>query len=357
MSVKKIISDLDLLMGANPQRGFIKCRLLHMNGISVIQPDILFGDNSRKGFFSPRFFDPNQISFFEDGIDDFCRLTLVTSNKVCLRVAFYKRDWLATNPDGSAIYRCVYGKVDGPSPPKPDGRWRRRGSKFQLFLYHHTDRDGAKGIATSHTLWGSRRNIQGNLWLRNISYGYFTCIDKIKSEIELLEIAMSSSGLTGLVPTNAPYHPLYARMIRIPVQMAAQRSEALGFWIDSALIAPNHLWLHKPLDKPAYYEIVLPKVFRVGVRAGANLNIIGNEISVPTNDRKIFEYVIVGNAEDYYGLEAPYHEEDTTSLALIDKLAHDEEIIGCWKRKANTNQFDGRAVEHAELEADKPTAA
>ena len=164
---------------------------------------------------------------------------------------------------------------------------------------------------------------------------------------------MASSGLTGLVPTNATYHPNYATMVRIPQQMAADRSRTMPYWIDADLIAPNHLWIHRPMNQPAYYEIVYPRVFRIGVQPDAILVIDGQEISVPESDRKLFEYVIVGDADTQEGLQAPYHEEETTDIAAIERLAVDDEIIGFWQRNANSNQFDGRIIEHAQLDAKK----
>ena len=344
------ISYHDVLMADTASHGYMKCRLIHMDGRSVVQPDVLIADNFQKRFYLPKFFDPNQIAFFENGADDFCRLTLVTENAVALRVGFFKDDKVKTCPDGSVIYKCVFTKIDGAESPKAMGHWRRRGGGFQLKLFHHTNEQGYRGITASSEIWGSRRNIQGNLWLNNIAYGYFTSLPQIKTEPDLLEIAMSSSGLTGLIPTNAPYHPLYATMVSIPQQTAAQRSHALAFWVDCELLAPNHLWIHRPMERPAYYEVVLPKVFRVGIQPDASLRIGKQEIQVPIQSRKLFQYVIVGDADTHDGLQAPYHEEETTSVAVIEPLENDDDIITCWKRLSNTNQFDGRVIEHAKLD-------
>ena len=139
-------------------------------------------------------------------------------------------------------------------------------------------------------------------------------------------------------------------MVRLPQQMAAHRSRSMPFWIDADFIAPNHLWIHRPMDRPAYYEVVLPRVFRVGIQPEATLLIDGQKIRVPNQDRKLFEYVIVGNADTQEGLQAPYHEEETTDVAAIERFVADDEIIGFWQRNANTNQFDGRIIEHAEFD-------
>ena len=336
------------------KHGYIKCRLIHLGGRSVIQPEILFGNRYHGQFYIPQFFDPNQIAFFVGGAEDFCRLTLIVRDRILIRAGFFKREHFVTFPDGSVIYKCVFTIIDGEGDPQIDGRWRQRAEdRFQLKLFHHTNEKGYQGITESRSIWGSRRNIQGNLWLNNIAYGYFTNLPAIRTETDFLEIAMSSSGLTGLVPTNATYHPNYATMVRIPQQMAADRSRTMPYWIDADLIAPNHLWIHRPMNQPAYYEIVYPRVFRIGVQPDAILVIDGQEISVPESDRKLFEYVIVGDADTQEGLQAPYHEEETTDIAAIERLAVDDEIIGFWQRNANSNQFDGRIIEHAQLDAKK----
>lgn len=337
-------------MGSDFKHGYIKCRLIHMPGRSVIQPDILFGNRVRGHFYIPQFFDPNHIAFF-GGEEDCCRLTLVVRNKICLRVGFFKRDHIITYSDGSVIYKCVFSKVDGEGDPQEDGRWRQlKNHIFQLKLFHHTNMEGYKGIKKNQEIWGSRRNIQGNLWLKNIAFGYFTNIPSIQTEEDLQKIAMSSSGLTGLIPTNAPFHPRYATLVPIPQQEAAQRSRTLTFWVDVALIAPNNLWLHSPVGQFPYYEVVLPSVFRVGLQPKADMLIDRQIICVAEQDRKIFEYVIVGNADSYEGLQAPYNEENATERALIEQLAGNDEIIGFWHRNKNTNLVDSREIEQAEFD-------
>lgn len=346
----KGLSYDDVLRKPGWKRGYIKCRLIHMDGRSVVQPDILLSSKLDGKFYIPRFFDANQIGFLESTDDSFCRLTIVIGHKTCLMVGFFKRDHVITFADGSLIYKCAFVVVDGDSRLQEDGRWRQREAyKFQLRSFHHTDEKGFRGITVSKEIWGSRRNIQGNLWLENIAYGYFTDIPYIRSEEDLLKIAMSSSGLTGLIPTNAPYHPRYANLVAVPQQDAAQRSRSMAFWIDVDLIAPNHNWLHRPMTEPAYYEVVLPNVFRVGVLIESTLSISNQQIVVPEEYRKLLKYVIVGDADTREGLQAPYHEEETTQVAAIEQLDGDSEIIDFWRENSNTDQFRLRDFEYSRL--------
>jgi len=346
--VKKILRQL--LSTETIKRGYIKCRLIHMRHGSVVQPDILFGNDKDKPFYAPTFFDPNQIAWVPDGNDDFCRFTFVANSQACLRVVFFRHDKLQTHEDGCVIYKCAYEKIDGPVWPRPDGRWRRSGKSFHMFLYHHTDQKGYEGILSSGEIWGSTWNIQGQARLKNIAYGYFTSVRRIRSEMDLQEIAMSTIGQVGLIQTNAPLDAQFAQRIRIPDQMPSERDMRIGLWVNSTNVAPNHLWLHKPMDRPEYYEIVLPKVFRVGLQLGASISIDRGEAHVLADKRKFFEYVIVGDADTDDGLVAPYHEEETTSLAKIEILAPDDDIIGFWNSNANSDQYTGRVLEHAELQ-------
>jgi hypothetical protein len=349
------LSKADLLGSERFKSGIVKCRLIHLDGKSVVQPDVLLSSDFRgRKFYIPQFFDPNQIGFFDERENNFCRFTVVTENHIVLRIGFFARDRIKTCTDGSVIYRCYFSRVSGNVSPKPSGIWRELGGNYQLKLFHHTNEAGYTGITASSEIWGSRRNIQGNLWLNNIAYGYFTSLYRIRNENDLGAIAMSSSGLTGLIPTNAPYHPMYATMVPIPKQTAADRARTLALWVDCELLAPCHLWKHRPMDSPAYYEVVLPKVFRVGIKPGENLRIVAGEVQAAEPSRQFFRYVIVGDGDTHEGLQAPFHEEETTQVAVVEQLQEDQEIIECWRRLANTNQFDNRVLEYAELKAVSP---
>jgi hypothetical protein len=318
-----------------------------------VQPDILFGSR-RNEFFLPRFFDPNFNGYFGHPDADFCRFSMVVGNKIAVWVVFFERDKIKTCFDGSVIYRCRFSKYDGEGSLPSDGRWRSRNNEFQLRLYHHTNEAGFSGIHKSQSIWGSHRNIQGDKWLLNCAYGYFTTLPRILKETDLWEIAMSSSGLTGLIPTNAPYHPRYATLVQIPKQTAVQRSRTLTVWIDCEYLSPNHLWCHKPKDQADYYEVVLPKILRVGLCNGTDMRLEGNLIRVATEARRVFRYVIVGDADTHEGLAAPYQEEETKSIAAVENIGADDDVIAFWKRKANTNQFDGQEIELAKVSSHPP---
>ena len=127
----------------------------------------------------------------------------------------------------------------------------------------------------------------------------------------------------------------------------------MRFWVDVETISPSHLWLHMPTDDPTYYEIVLPKVFRVGVAPGQSIPIKGTRLCIAPRDCQNFEYVIVADADTNEGLIAPYHEEETLQLAKVDAIPKGMEIIGRWYEKQNAYVFADRNVELAVLDKDR----
>lgn len=349
-----LISFADALQTERIRHGYVKCRLVHMRDRSFVMPDILLVSGLRRKFYSPQFFSPNQIAFFgDDGSADFCSFTIDVLGRAQLKVAFFRRGLVKKCADGSFLYKCAFTLRRGNGYPPPQGKWRRRGQKFELALFHHTNSAGRKGITASKELWSSPWNIQGGRKLKNIGYGYFTCMPRIEHEAHLKEIAMSSDGRAHFLPTNAPYDASFAMALDVPRQTPLDRDQSLCFWVDVETIAPSHLWLHRPMTEPAYYEIVLPKVYRVGVVSGQTIPIKGTALAIKPEDCKSFGYAIVGDADSHDGLAAPYHEEETLHLAKIDLITGEQEIIGRWYEMQNSRLFGEISVELVQMVEEK----
>jgi len=95
-----------LPIGEHQYSGFIKSKLAHGHGYSVIVPDILFlGDGSR--WLQPLAFGPNIIEKFEDE-DIRCRLNVDVSCGNRLIISFTKHDFVQHMMDGSELYRCRF---------------------------------------------------------------------------------------------------------------------------------------------------------------------------------------------------------------------------------------------------------
>ena len=152
-----------------------------------------------------------------------------------------------------------------------------------------------------------------------------------------------------LLPTNAPYDISFAYKLNVYREISTNRNYAFKFWIDVEMIAPNHLLKHSPELDPVFYEPILPKVFRVGVKPKQSIPLNGMMFDLMPEMRKSFNYVIVGDADTLRGLLAPYCEEETDSLGKVDIIPRGMEIIGRWYEKRNSHLFKGMNVELAEL--------
>jgi hypothetical protein len=320
-----------------------------MKDRSFVLPDVLMASSQPKQFFSPQFFSPNLIIFGDDGSAGVCRFYIDVLGRVKLEVAFSPKGLVKACSDGSFIYKCEYKTVDDVGFPSGQGRWRRLGNTFELALYHHTNDTAFENIKDGCELWSSAAKIQGTKSLRNIGYVYFTCIERIQHELHLQEIAMSSSGVAHFLPTNSPNSSQFTRAITVPQQNVVNLRKRLRFWVDTEMISPSHVWLHRPMKQSAYYEVVLPKVFRVGVQPNNTIPFTRRRLSVPDKSRKILPYVIVGDADSDVGLIAPYHEEETLQIAKVDMIPDGLEIIQQWYKHQNTLLFNNIHVELAKL--------
>lgn len=340
----------DILQPGQLHHGYLKCRLVHMEDKSFVLPDVLMVSGTPQVFYSPQFFHPNQIGWFGgDGSADFCRVYVEILGQVDLEIAFFKNGLVKNCADGSCIYKCAFRSVGTDILPEPQGTWRQRDTQFELALFHHTTKYGARGIRESGHLRSSAWNIQGTRTLANIAYGYFTCIPIMEHVFNLMEIAMAENGQALFLPTNAPNNPQFA--VRLDVYSRAVRDIEVPmlFWVDVEVISPSHLWLHVPIHDATYYEIVLPKVFRVGVEPGQVLPIDGTQLNVTPQFCRNFEYVIVGNADSFEGLVAPYREEQTSQIAKVDLIPKGSDIIDRWYEKRNSYTFSDREVQLAVL--------
>ncbi|GGF58719.1 hypothetical protein GCM10011332_10380 [Terasakiella brassicae] len=335
------------------KHGYLKCRMIHMAGKSVIQPDILFANGVTKHFFVPQFFYPNQI-FFLDEDTGFCTIHIAFPNDTVFRIIFFSEGLTKRCSDGSLVYKCAYAISEGHQNVTPTGVWKLKDQKFLLKLYHHTNDAGKKGITTSKEIWGSKTNIQGNPVLQNIEYGYFTSLGTINNEMDLMSIAMSGEGIAGFLPTNAPNAPAYGTFITVPTKQPTELSQTLWFWVDCELIAPNHLWFHRPIGEMPHYELVLPNVYRVGIKPSATLPFTGKFLTLNDQNRKVFNYVIVGDADAYNGLIAPFNEEESECIGKVQLIGDCDDIISTWKKLANTDQFSGRNVEMVQFPSKDP---
>lgn len=337
-------------------RGLIKLRLGHSLGRTYLMPDMLTAVAGSR-YFLPRFFSPPTISFnlSEDG-HHIATFTIDvgaprTRDLMRLLITVDSRDRALSYDDGAQLYHCTF------EGPRSIARYASGlchavpSGDYALRVYHHTTPDRAAKIRGSAELWSSNWNLAGTRELVNVAYGYFTTLPQIRNEADLRLIAMSSSEYIQFQTTS---NRVREEVLSLKVYRGStkDRTCALRFDVPSEIIAPPHLLLHPNVGvNSAYYEVVGSDIIRVGVTPAAVLQISGTDISVPRTSLKHFDYVVLGDAALLEGLAAPYDEEETRNVTLLEKLDDNVDFFQFWWNHQNTDQVTGRTFEPRTLRA------
>lgn len=328
--------------------GLVKVRLGHSEGRSYLVPDLLIGVAESR-YYIPSFFGPPQLRFnLTPGEHD---LTFdldagpPRSDQPARLLIHFRSDWrVRTYDDGAQLYRCVF------EGPRTIGRFatghcrRLADDDFALQVFHHTSPASAAKIVASQSLWSSPWNLAGTRELKNVAYTYFTSLPTIRGEADLQRIAMAAGGKINLQTTS---NRLLEEVLTLEVYRGDTkgRTSALARWVPSAMIAPQPLRLHPLVGaNRAYYEIVAPEVVRIGVRPGATLKLQAENVVVAPADEKRFDYLVLGDASTLEGLAAPYDEEETKAITVLERLA-DTNLFDFWLEHRNTDQVAGRVFE------------
>jgi hypothetical protein len=338
--------------------GLLKVRLGHSKAGSVLVPEQLFVKLDCWRFFQTSFFGPPFFRFnIEDGPHD-VRFNMdmggPRSTQAARLLMYFRSDGLARQfDDGAQLYKCNFG---GPKQILRylAGRARTRtDGDFDLELFHITNSTAAAGIRASHGIWGSPWNLQGTRKLKNVAYIYLTSLPSVRDEDDLKRIAMASGGKIGLQTTSSNPVEEVLEMI-VYREDTIGRTNPLPVTIPSAYVAPPHLLLHRSVIASAYYEVVGPEIFRIGVRPGAVLNYNGVLGTIDVGDLKSFVYLVLGDAAKIGGLAAAFDEEDTNEIMHIEHFGPGEDIFRFWLTHRNTDQLTGRTFEQRQLEHDPP---
>ena len=337
--------------------GLIKFRLGHSAGRSYLVPEVLIGISGSR-FFQPSMFGPPILEFNVEPGQHRLRFDFDTgtprANELARLVVFVRsQDRVRRYDDGAQLYRCAFEgprqitrAASGLCRATPDG-------DYALRLFHHTTPDNVAKIRMSGELWSSAWNLAGTRELKNVAYTYFSSLPQVANEDDLHRIAMASKGKIGFQTTSDRLREetLFLKVYRSDT---GGRTAALAFDVPTALIAPPPLLLHHMVRAaPAYFEIVGPEIFRVGVRPGAALSSNSTEISVTPGDARAFDYLVLGNAATLDGLAAPYDEEDTKEITLLERLTG-QDVFEFWMAHQNEDLISGRSFEAKVVAAPKP---
>ncbi|MCV9941917.1 hypothetical protein [Rhizobium sp. BT-175] len=348
-------SSADLGVDAQAYEAFVKLRLGHSKRGSVIVPELVLGKFGPWRFFQPTFFGPCQLGWdFEPGVDvatfsvDLGPPRSRKAGRSLLRIRSDER--AKCYEDGSQLYRC---ELSGPRQIAhiASGRARRTAAgDFEILLYHHTTPANLGGILVSRELWSSAWNLQGTRRLENVAYTYFTSLEKIGDDDDLHRIAMASNGQISFQTTSSRETEA-TLTLNVYRGSTKGRTSTVARYVPVDILAAPHLYFHHSIMlKPAWYEIVCPEIYRVGVKPGAKLALGNDAVGCGRGSLKLFDHVALGDTSELSGLAAPYDEETTDQLMHTEMLGEDIDLFQFWRRNANTDQVSGRTPEARVLE-------
>jgi hypothetical protein len=328
--------------------GYLKCKLAHGQGFSIIVPDLLLFDKPSPFWIQPLFFLPNILSKFESEIRG--RLNVDISCSQTLRVDFTNRDFVRRYEDGSELFRCsVTAPPDLPDYGTGEFTWEDD-HRILLSLYHHTTGESKEAILGQRQFRLSHWNIQGKKRLKNTGCVYFTCLPEIVMDHDLNQIAMASDGrmlsiidgasVPGTIPEQGvgPYTDI---MVEIPVyrESTLNRRATLRLNVDAGFFSPQHILRHDPPEEQVFYEITRPFIYRLCLDPGTNWKFDDTNMRGDYSNIRHFDYIVIGRADRITGLGAPFDEEDTTFIAKIQKTEPYDNMIEFWFAEANRELF------------------
>ena len=317
-------------------------------------PELLFAKVGGWRFYQPTFFGPPMLGFgVEPGLDVASFTVDVAgpreTDPARLFVTIRSDGLERTYEDGAQLYRC---EIEGDSrlPRHAAGRASPRADgDFDLSLFHVTNPTAFAAISRSGELWSSPWNLQGTRRLANVAYAYLTSLPSIRSEQDLRRIAMSSDGMIAMQTTSGRARE-EALVLDVYRENTTGRTAPLAVTVASAVLTPPHLLIHRPPGDMAYYEVMGPEIYRVGVEPGVRLTFDAGALTVDAASRKRFDYVVVGEASTVTGLAAPYDEEDTVEVMHVERLDAGLDLFGFWKANQNSDQVSSRDPEPRRFE-------
>ncbi len=326
--------------------GYIKCKLFHGNGFSLVTPDQIYFGNKELWWIQPLYYGANLIAKTDEYIE--CKLWVDISFGACLEITFRSSDHVKTLCDGSEIYKCtILGPENLANYSTGRARWKGIGVP-QVQLFHHTKGETKSKILKSGHFLPSSWNIQGNKKLSNIKYVYFTCLDRIIFEEDLRQIAMANHGKIGFrLDQNFSNTP--DLILEVYRENTLNRNHSIAEWVDSSLLTSQPVYRHSPPGNSVYYEIVQPFTYRVGLKPDTVLKI--TEDQVEATDKKQLGYIVLGDATTMEGLVAPFDEEETEQILKIEEQSDCKTNLDFWVEQSNKNHFEKIQTENLTFES------
>lgn len=327
--------------------GYIKCKLAHGRGYSLLVPDVLLVDAALPYWIQPLHFLPCRLERSEKAIAAWIPMDISAGQTVF--ATFLNKDFVRRFEDGSQLFRC---RIQGPERLDEyatgtfvwgDG-WR-----VNLDLFHHTRPEAKELITQSGYFTLSRWNIQGNKHVESVNFVYFTCLPDVKMDDDLREIAMASDGKIQMimddheVPTVIFQSEKLADLgiLEIPVyrESTINRRATLSVQVDAGYLTPQHILRHDQRGMWVYYEISRPFVYRLALPPGATWRYASTDLRRKYADAQQPGYIVVGDATTFSGLAAPFDEENTDEILKIDMPPGDSTLLERWFDVSNKDNF------------------
>lgn len=337
------------LNGLEQFAGIVKLRLGHAAFGTMLLPELIFVKLGGWRFYQPSFFGPPVLGFNVEPDIHISRFNVDVgspreTDPTRLIVEVRSDGLIRRYDDGAQLYHCV---IMGPSRLLCYSAGRcspRADDDFDIFLSHITNPAAFASIRTSGEVRTSRWNLQGTRELSNVAYAYLTSLQSISSEGDLRRIAMSSDATIRFQTTsNRPREDILE--LTVYRERATGRTARLPVNVATNMLSPPHLLIHRPVGDQAYYEVVGPEIYRVGVRPGVSLAYADCIATVDPNLLKHFDYVVVGDVSTLDGLAAPYDEEETKEVVHVEKLSDGLDLFAFWQANQNSDQVSNRTPE------------
>jgi len=320
--------------------GKIKCKMVHGIGYTLIIPELIICfDNQR--YIQPLYFMAPVLCKNDTFVQ--CSICIDCSFGVKAKVEFNNTQLLKKNRDGSEIYECTISSVRD-LIHYTTGKAKLTENMIKIQLFHHTKKEIVKLIEKDKSFIPSKWNLQGTKKLKEISYHYFTCIDKIKCKEDLQIIAMSHSGkMYFLIDNGNKSRKEDVLELNVYRESTKNRTESIGVFVDIDILSTPHIYKHYPNREAVYYEIVSPFIYRIAVLNNSRLHIKNNET---VNNYEIYHnnYVVVGDCRSKEGLLAPYDEENTKEILKVEQSQEVECILSTWFKFQNLDLYSDKVA-------------
>lgn len=334
--------------------GYVKCKLVHKEQFSLIIVDLFCIENDMDLlWFQPLAFTANHLYKDKDVIYNYVAVDVSCGNNA--RLEFRNIDYIKSYPDGSQLHRCQIHGASDLKEYSTGHAYKDENNNLLIKLYHHTKVEFGKLIEAGSKFKLSTWNIQGTKANEKKGFLYFTALDNVRTNGDLIQIAMSSDGkiyhmTDGDDLSNfANYSPLKFyelyrhRVLQLKVyrENSTNRNYKMNFYVASHLLSPQHIYKHFLADTGIYYEICKPFIYRICCADKNDYITFKDSLIFEVSSLHSSNYIIMGDCSTKDGLAAPYNEDDTAHIFKIEH-ASDLSVLDFWFTYSNSDLFSDK---------------